>query len=104
LFNTCSMSEFCIRSFKKIEQLPGDPWGTGKYNIAKYHEVLHDLYNRYGPIVRQDLGSNTIVHVFDPDDIKAVYVNEGKIPKIAPLQESALLYRQSRGLSLGLGN
>ena len=76
----------------------------GIYDIGKYHEVLQDLYKRYGPLVRQDLGKNVIIHVFDPDDIKTVYINEGKHPNIAPLQESALLYRQSRGFSLGLGN
>ncbi|XP_069693134.1 probable cytochrome P450 CYP44 isoform X4 [Periplaneta americana] len=48
----------------------------GKHKVEKYHMVLEDLYKQYGPLVRQDLGTNTIIHVFDPDDIKTVYINE----------------------------
>ncbi|PSN52057.1 putative cytochrome P450 CYP44 [Blattella germanica] len=77
---------------------------SGKYNVEKYFEVLGQLYDQYGPVVKQELGNGIVIHVFDPDDIKTVYINEGTMPNIAPLQESALLYRKLRGLSLGLGN
>jgi hypothetical protein len=54
--------------------------------------------------VRQDLGTRTVIHVFDPEDIKTVYINEGTMPHIVPLQEPAKLYRQERDMSQGLGN
>ncbi|XP_069693132.1 probable cytochrome P450 CYP44 isoform X2 [Periplaneta americana] len=76
----------------------------GKHKVEKYHMVLEDLYKQYGPLVRQDLGTNTIIHVFDPDDIKTVYINEGTTPYVVPLQETVQLYRKTRDMSLGLGN
>lgn len=76
----------------------------GKYKIERYHKVLEDLYEKYGPLVRQDLGNGTIIHIFDPEDIRTVYINEGTMPYVVPLQETAQLYRQTRNMSLGLGN
>ncbi|XP_021930388.1 probable cytochrome P450 CYP44 isoform X8 [Zootermopsis nevadensis] len=75
-----------------------------KYKIDRYHKVLEDLYEKYGPLVRQDLGNGTIIHIFDPEDIRTVYINEGTMPHVVPLQETAQLYRQTRNMSLGLGN
>jgi len=72
--------------------------------MNKYHKVLEQLRLKYGPIVQQKLGSETLVHVFDPDDVKKVYQTEGKWPHVAPLQETVQLYRKKRDLSLGLGN
>lgn len=72
--------------------------------MLKHHEVLHHLYKTYGPIVREKLGSSSLVHVFDPDDARTIYQNEGKMPHVVPLQETAQLYRQQADMSLGLGN
>lgn len=72
--------------------------------MDRYHKVLQQLNNQYGPLVKQQLGSETLVHVFDPDDAKTVYQAEGKWPQVSPLQETVQLYRKKRGLSLGLGN
>lgn len=65
---------------------------------------MDDLYKKYGPLVRQDLGTRPVIHIFDPDDIRTVYTNEGTMPHVVPLQETAQLYRQERDMSLGLGN
>lgn len=54
--------------------------------------------------MRQDLGTSTVIHIFDPEDIRTVYTNEGTMPHVVPLQETAQLYRQARDMSLGLGN
>jgi len=75
-----------------------------KYKIYAYHKVLEDMYKKYGPLVRQDLGTRTVIHIFDPEDIRTVYINEGTMPHVVPLQETAQLYRQERDMSLGLGN
>lgn len=65
---------------------------------------MEDLYKKYGPLVRQDLGTGTVIHIFDPEDIRTVYINEGTMPHVVPLQETAQLYRQTRDMSPGLGN
>eukprot|EP00095_Tigriopus_kingsejongensis_P008076 maker-scaffold1264_size52097-snap-gene-0.11 protein:Tk08076 transcript:maker-scaffold1264_size52097-snap-gene-0.11-mRNA-1 annotation:"cytochrome p450 cyp44" len=76
----------------------------GPFRKTKYHEALGRLHEMYGPLVKQSIGGRTIVHVFDPDDIKTVYAHEGKWPQVPPLQETTQMYRQQRQMSLGLGN
>lgn len=76
----------------------------GKFNVLKYHKVLQHIHEKYGPLVKERLGSKTIVHVFDPDDAKYIFQNEDKMPHVVPLLETSQLYRQQRDLSLGLGN
>ncbi|RZF49234.1 hypothetical protein LSTR_LSTR017273, partial [Laodelphax striatellus] len=75
-----------------------------KSKILKYHEVLQQLYEKYGPIVRETFGNKTIIHLFDPVDAKTVLDNEDKRPFVVPLQETTLLYRKKSDMSLGLGN
>nr|XP_018903150.1 PREDICTED: probable cytochrome P450 CYP44 [Bemisia tabaci] len=76
----------------------------GIYNVLKYHEVLDQLYHKYGPIVKQKIGSKTIIHLFSPDDAKTVYYNEDKTPFVVPLQETIQIYRERGEYSPGLGN
>ena len=45
-----------------------------------------DMFRRHGPLVRENIGGKTVVHVFDPEDIKNVYSVEGKRPVVPPLQ------------------
>ncbi|XP_049783975.1 probable cytochrome P450 CYP44 isoform X3 [Schistocerca cancellata] len=97
---------------KPFHDIPGPVrlplWGNllhyklGAFDGRKYHEVLERLHEQYGPIVRETIGSRTVVHVFDPDDIKEVYANEGHTPFVAPLMETAQLYRKQKNISLGL--
>lgn len=78
---------------------------SGLYNWNKYHHVLAQLHSKYGPIVREDLGPYyPVIHIFDPDDARAVYSAEGRTPIIRPLQETVKLYRRTRNKSPGLGN
>lgn len=76
---------------------------SGKYEKYKYHRVLNQLHQEYGPLVKENFGGRTIVHVFQPEDIKTVYSYEGKYPIIPPLMETAGIYREQKGMSLGLG-
>ncbi|CAG7828568.1 unnamed protein product [Allacma fusca] len=76
----------------------------GIYSVFQYHKVLQTLHAKYGPVVREKIGNRTIVHVFDPDDVKTVHSIDGKMPEVPPLQETTQIYRQKRNLSLGLGN
>ncbi|XP_071442560.1 probable cytochrome P450 CYP44 [Hetaerina americana] len=114
----------CYRSFctysvifnkaKPFSEVPGPIrlpiWGNlylyklGIYKPLKYHEALKDLCRKYGPLVRQDLGSKTTIHVFDPESVKTIYEAEGKLPHVEPLQETVMLYRKQRNICLGLGN
>jgi cytochrome P450 len=54
-------------------------------------------------VVKENFGDRTVVHVFEPEDIKTVYSYEGKYPVIPPLMETAGIYREQKGMSLGLG-
>lgn len=76
----------------------------GIYNISEYDKVLRKLHARYGPVVRQDIGTRTVIHAFDPDDVQTVLSCDGKTPTVPPLQETTKLYREKRQLSPGLGN
>lgn len=75
----------------------------GPFERFKYHDALKSLNQTYGPLVKENLGGRVIVHVFDPEDIKIVYSNEGKHPVIPPLQETTGIYRAQKKMSLGLG-
>ena len=44
----------------------------GPFDRSKYHEALSQLYRKYGPVVKEDIGGRTVVHVFEPEDIKTV--------------------------------
>lgn len=68
-----------------------------------YHEYLRDMYEKYGPIVREDFGSTTLIHIFDPADIAKVYWGL-RVPHIAPLLETAQEYKEEKGSSQGIGN
>ncbi|XP_075230653.1 putative cytochrome P450 CYP44 [Lycorma delicatula] len=97
-----------------VKKIPGPLtlpiWGNlykykfGLYSILKYQDVLEHLYKKYGPLVKEKYGNKTVIHVFDPDDAKTIYKNEGKLPRVIPLQETIRLYREKNSMSLGLGN
>ena len=44
----------------------------GKYDKFRYNKVLNSLYKEYGPVVKENFGDRTVVHVFEPEDIKTV--------------------------------
>jgi hypothetical protein len=44
----------------------------GKYEKFRYNKVLNSLYKEYGPVVKENFGDRTVVHVFEPEDIKTV--------------------------------
>ena len=90
------------RQFPIIGTLPSY-WLGNKYDRFRYQKVLLSLYKEYGPIVKENFGDRNLVHVFDPEDIKTVYAHEGKYPEIPPLMETAGIYREQKGMSLGLG-
>ncbi len=89
------------RQYPVVGTLPS--YWTGKYDKWRYNKVLTSLYQEYGPVVKENFGDRTVVHIFDPDDIKQVYSFEGKYPVIPPLMETAGIYREQKGMSLGLG-
>lgn len=76
----------------------------GIYKISQYDEMLRKLHEKYGPVVRQDIGTRTVIHAFDPDDVQIVLNADGKTPIVPPLQETTKIYREKRELSPGLGN
>jgi len=48
----------------------------GARKKTHYHLALLDMFKEYGPLVRENIGGKTVVHVFDPEDIKTVYSAE----------------------------
>lgn len=75
-----------------------------KYDTDRFQDAVMDRYQQYGKIMKETISGTTIVHLFDPDYIRAVFQAEGKLPHVAPLMETTQMYRQQRGLALGLGN
>ena len=47
---------------------------SGVYDMSRYHEVLRSMYQQYGPVVRENFGFDTIVHVFDTEMAKYVQI------------------------------
>ena len=76
---------------------------SGEKKVDYYHENLRELYEEYGPVVKEDQGSNTIIHIFRPEDIDAVY-RSTTVPHIAPLLQTAKDFKQENNLGPGLGN
>ena len=70
-------------SVKSFKDIPGPfklpfigsllHYKLGILDSTKYHKVLNCLYQEYGPLVKEQLGNKTILHVFDLDDIKGLF-------------------------------
>ncbi|KAK7070241.1 hypothetical protein SK128_013938 [Halocaridina rubra] len=80
------------------------PYKIGFKKLKTYHNDVCELFFKYGPVVREVFGSQTIIHVYDPADIRQIYESDGKMPQIPPLQETTQFYRKKKDMSLGLGN
>uniref|UniRef100_A0AC34FC64 Cytochrome P450 n=1 Tax=Panagrolaimus sp. ES5 TaxID=591445 RepID=A0AC34FC64_9BILA len=101
-----------IRSFDQIPGPKGVPFlGTlpnyrKRESVENYANILLKMYETYGPLVKENIGwgRGSVVHVFDPNDSKIIFQNEGKIPYITPLQETTQMYREMKGMNPGLGN
>lgn len=54
---------------------------AGKYSLKRLHWNGHLKYKEYGPLVRERLFMGTnLLYVFDPDDIRQVFANDGQYP------------------------
>ena len=93
---TQSVTRTATAAVKQFSSIPGPPslpvvgtslmYKLGSRDKEQYHLALMDMFRRHGPLVRENIGGKTVVHVFDPDDIKNVYSVEGKRPVVPPLQ------------------
>jgi len=109
-----SASKTVGKGVKGFLDVPGPPtlplvgsallYRFGDFKKTQYHEALRGMYLKYGPLVKENIGGKVILHVFDPEDIKTVYSQEGKYPVVPPLQETTQMYRAQKEMSLGLGN
>ncbi|KAK3868485.1 hypothetical protein Pcinc_026127 [Petrolisthes cinctipes] len=109
-----SISSGYSPSVKPFSAIPGPPsfpilgtllpYKLGIKGLPEYHHHVCQLSQKYGPVVREVFGSQTVVHVFSPADIQTIYESDGKTPHIPPLQETTQFYRQQKNMSLGLGN
>jgi len=79
-------------------------YAVDKGRISRLQDTILEHYRRYGPIYRETIAGETVVHLLSPDYVQTVYQNEGKIPHIVPLLETASMYRRLRQMSPGLGH
>ncbi|KAG7165131.1 cytochrome P450 CYP44-like 1, partial [Homarus americanus] len=105
-----SISERHLQAAKPFSSIPGPIDYQSSVHCCHinlksltYHEEVCKLYHKYGPLVRENFGSRTVIHVFDPADIRAIYESDGRTPYVTPLQDTTLSYRQHKNMSLGLG-
>ena len=84
--------------------LPHGFASTGEYSFKHPHESDMRRYAKYGPIVREEVfpGVNQ-VRLFDPEDIAAMFRNEGRYPNRMHLA-GIKAHREQRGVSAGLAN
>uniref|UniRef100_A0A6G1SN92 Ecdysone 20-monooxygenase n=1 Tax=Aceria tosichella TaxID=561515 RepID=A0A6G1SN92_9ACAR len=80
---------------------------VGHYQSMKLHEANLDKYHRYGPIMKEEYqrGHSTVT-VFDPSDIKEVFLREGACPS-RPVLPYVIKHRKSdpsRYPNVGLAN
>lgn len=80
---------------------------VGHYQSMKLHEANLDKYHRYGPIMKEEYqrGHSTVT-VFDPSDIKEVFLREGACPS-RPVLPYVIQHRKSdpsRYPNVGLAN
>ncbi|XP_050306860.1 cytochrome P450 302a1, mitochondrial-like isoform X2 [Anthonomus grandis grandis] len=84
----------CKRALKSFSSIPGPKSlpgiGTlhnylpliGTYKFTELHHNGHKKYNKYGPVVKEEIVSGiNIVWLFDPDDIEVMFRSEGKYPQ-----------------------
>lgn len=80
---------------------------VGYYKSMKLHEANMDKYKRYGPIMKEEFRrGHPSVTVFDPSDIKKVFMREGTCPS-RPVLPYLIRHRQSdpsRYPNIGLAN
>lgn len=79
----------------------------GHYQSMKLHEANLDKYRRYGPIMKEEYQrGHPTVTIFDPSDIKEVFVREGACPS-RPVLPYVIKHRKSdpsRYPNVGLAN
>jgi len=95
----CSFESTCINYLTYLFTYVAD-----KGRISRLQDTILEYYRRYGPIYREKIAGETVVHLLSPDYVQTVYQNEGKIPHIVPLLETASMYRRLRQMSPGLGH
>lgn len=81
-------------------------FGSNEKTFENYNLNLAEMYQKYGKIVKENLGFGRkyVVHLFDPVDAQTVFAADGKTPFIVPLQETTQKYREMKGMNPGLGN
>lgn len=75
-----------------------------RFTVDRYQDALISRYKEYGPIVKETIAGVTFVRIYDPDDVRTVFLNEDKQPHVAPLLDTTKQYREQRDLSPGIGN
>ena len=73
---------------------------VGPYRIETLVNAFDNLRKMYGNIVRLNHGQEAVL-LFDPDDIRAMYAVEGKLPQ-RPTFEALKKYRKEKFACVGV--
>ncbi|XP_059176944.1 probable cytochrome P450 12a5, mitochondrial [Physella acuta] len=74
----------------------------GKFTPQTTHKLIDSLHEKYGPVVRVQLGRKCVL-LEDIKDIEAVFRNEGKYPNRPGIEITKIVY-ENNGLKFGLGD
>lgn len=74
---------------------------TGPYKVKKLLDGFADLQKQYGDIIKLKMGSQDMLLVFNPDDIRTMFQHEGKYPK-RPTFEALKEYRKKKYQAVGI--
>lgn len=60
-----------------------------------------DLHKQYGDVVRLQMGSQNMILLFNPDDIRTMFQHEGKYP-LRPTFEALIAVRKQKFNAVGI--
>ena len=75
----------------------------GKYSFERLYIAKKDRFKQFGKIHKEKIGPITLVQVYDPSDMEAVFRADGKLPLRPPLPFIPVSAKRD-GISLGLGS
>lgn len=76
----CSSLYSSLSTFISFFYSEFDTLVVTRYKLHKLHEAHLDRYQRYGPIVKEEVGGANIVHLYDTKDFEQVFRTQGNEP------------------------
>ena len=74
---------------------------TGPYKVSRLLDGFADLQKQYGDIIKLNMGNKISLLIFNPDDIRSMFLHEGKYP-LRPTFEALKDYRKKKYQCVGV--